>query len=126
MRNGNGFFCVYSINSRESFGEAQILYEHIKRVKDDDNIPIVLVGNKCDLEEDREVTFDEGLSLSKELNCPFIETSAKSGYNVYMAFELLVKEIKKYRNSNKHETELTEEPSKTDKDKKKKKKCNIL
>lgn len=123
MRNGNGFFCVYSITSKESFYEAQSLFGHIKRVKGDDNIPIVLVGNKCDL-EDREVSYEDGSTLSQELNCSFIETSAKSGFNVTAAFELLVKQIKEYRNSSyPSSSEELDEPTKI---KKKKKGCNIL
>lgn len=52
------------------------------------NIPITLVGNKSDLGEAREVSSEEGKNLSKELNIPYIETSALTGENVTKAVEL--------------------------------------
>jgi GTPase KRas protein len=63
MRTGDGFLCVYSITLQNSFDEAATLHDHILRVKDAEAVPFVLVGNKCDLEEDREVTFDKGTIL---------------------------------------------------------------
>lgn len=60
MRTGDGFLCVYSITLQASFDEAISLHEHILRVKDSDEVPFVLVGNKCDLEPDREISTDKG------------------------------------------------------------------
>jgi small GTP-binding protein len=56
MRTGEGFLLVYSITSRQSFEEIQVFQQQILRVKDKDYFPIIIVGNKCDLESDREVT----------------------------------------------------------------------
>ena len=56
MRTGEGFLLVYSIASRQSFEEIQQFQQQILRVKDRDYFPIIIVGNKCDLEHDREVT----------------------------------------------------------------------
>jgi len=98
MRTGDGFLCVYSITLQASFDEAVSLHDHILRVKDSDSVPFVLVGNKCDLEEDREIPFDKGQNLSKDLKCPFLEASAKTRFNVVEAFETLVREIKRFRN----------------------------
>ena len=55
MRTGEGFLLVYSIDSRQSFEEITPLYQHILRVKDLDRFPTVVVGNKCDLEFERQV-----------------------------------------------------------------------
>lgn len=55
MRTGEGFLMVYSITSRQSFEEIQTFQQQILRVKDKDYFPIILVGNKCDLESEREV-----------------------------------------------------------------------
>lgn len=55
MRNGEGFVLIYSITSYHSFEQVQKLYDQIARVKDLDSFPVVLVGNKCDLEQDRQV-----------------------------------------------------------------------
>jgi len=57
----------------------------------------VLVGNKCDLEEDREVPFEKGQSFASELGCPFLEASAKTRKNVAEVFEAIVREINKER-----------------------------
>lgn len=43
---------------------------------------MVLVGNKCDLEEERVVGKDQGINLSRQFNCAFMETSAKAKINV--------------------------------------------
>jgi|SRR3569833_101628 len=56
MRTGEGFLLVYSITSRQSFEEITTFQQQILRVKDKDYFPMVVVGNKCDLENEREVT----------------------------------------------------------------------
>ena len=56
MRTGEGFLLVYSINSRQSFEEILTFQQQILRVKDRDSFPIIIVGNKCDLEDEREVS----------------------------------------------------------------------
>jgi GTPase KRas protein len=55
MHTGEGFLLVYSITSRESFEEITSFHQQILRVKDKDNFPMILVGNKCDLEFERQV-----------------------------------------------------------------------
>jgi GTPase KRas protein len=56
MRTGEGFLLVYSITSRQSFEEIMTFQQQILRVKDKDYFPIIVVGNKCDLESDRQVS----------------------------------------------------------------------
>jgi GTPase SAR1 family protein len=56
MRTGEGFLLVYSIISRQSFEEITTFQQQILRVKDKDYFPMVVVGNKCDLESEREVS----------------------------------------------------------------------
>ncbi|KYR00318.1 Ras GTPase [Tieghemostelium lacteum] len=95
MRTGQGFLCVYDVTSRTSFEEINVVRDQIIRVKDNEKVPIVLVGNKCDLETLREVTTGEGEELSKSFGCPFLETSAKKRLNVDECFFEVVREIKK-------------------------------
>lgn len=57
MRTGEGFLLVYSITSRESFEEITTFQQQILRVKDKDYFPMVVVGNKCDLEHERKVPY---------------------------------------------------------------------
>merc|ERR1712137_540867 len=95
MRTGQGFLCTFAITSRSSFDEITSFREQILRVKDEDKVPMVLVGNKCDLEEERQVTTVEGQDLAKSFGCPIYETSAKARINVEEAFYELVREIRK-------------------------------
>jgi GTPase KRas len=66
-------------------------------VKDVDYVPFVLLGNKCDLVEYREVQKSEGEALAKRLGCLFMETSAKERINVDQAFQELVRSIKRHK-----------------------------
>ncbi|OAA47582.1 Ras-like protein [Metarhizium rileyi] len=96
MRTGEGFLLVYSITSRQSFDEITTFQQQILRVKDKDYFPMVVVGNKCDLEGEREVSRQEGEVLARSFNCKFLETSAKSRINVDKAFYDIVREIRRY------------------------------
>jgi hypothetical protein len=62
MRTGEGFLLVYSITSRQSFEEIVTFQQQILRVKDKDYFPIIVVGNKCDLESERQVSTEGGSS----------------------------------------------------------------
>ncbi|KAK9351770.1 ras family-domain-containing protein [Lipomyces doorenjongii] len=96
MRAGQGFLLVYSITSRSSFEEIRTFQQQILRVKDKDYFPIIVVGNKCDLETERQVSQQEGKRLASFFQCSFIETSAKQRINVDEAFYNLVREIRRY------------------------------
>lgn len=56
MRRGEGFLLVYSITERGSFDAIRAYHQQILRVKDSESVPIVLVGNKCDLDGERQVS----------------------------------------------------------------------
>ncbi|KAF2861714.1 ras protein [Piedraia hortae CBS 480.64] len=99
MRTGEGFLLVYSITSRQSFEEIVTFQQQILRVKDRDYFPIIVVGNKCDLESERQVSTEEGKQLARQFGCKFIETSAKSRSNVENAFYDIVREIRRYNKS---------------------------
>jgi len=108
MRSGEGFMLVYSITSRSSFDKINTIYQKIQRVKDtEEKIPIIIVGNKCDLEDYREVLIKDSLSYSSLINVPMFETSAKTRYNVEECFFQLVREIRtlKYKMQNKTPTQ---------------------
>lgn len=97
MRTGEGFLIVYAINLRSSFEEVSQFYQQILRVKDRDYFPVIIVGNKCDLENERAVSVQEGKDLAKSYGVKFIETSAKAKINVDEAFYGLVREMRKFR-----------------------------
>ena len=74
---------VYSITSQSTLQDLQEIREQILRVKDTDDVPLVLVGNKCDLEGERAVGREQGASLARSWgNTAFMETSTKSKINV--------------------------------------------
>ncbi len=89
MRTGEGFLLVYSITDRQSFEEIMTFQQQILRVKDKDYFPMIVVGNKCDLDGERQVSTQEGQNLARQFGCKFIETSAKSRINVDNAFTTL-------------------------------------
>lgn len=93
MRTGEGFLLVYAINSRDTLEELLAFYEQIQRVKDADKVPVFVVGNKSDLEIERQVSFEEGAAFAKLIGCPFLETSAKQRINVEESFYGLVRSI---------------------------------
>ena len=98
MRFGQGFILVYSITSKESFDELQELYDSILRVKDRptaDGIPIIMVGNKSDLEAQRQVSTEEAKKLSKAWRIPFYEASALTRSNVDAVFSDIVRLVRK-------------------------------
>jgi GTPase KRas protein len=97
MRTGEGFMLAYSITSRQTFDEITSFQQQILRVKDKDYFPIVVVGNHCSREDEREVTRQEGEALARSWNCKFIETDSRSRINVERAFYDLVREIRKYQ-----------------------------
>ena len=83
FRSGEGFLCVFSITEHESFSAVNEFHEQILRVKNDDSVPFILVGNKADLEESqRKVSQEEALQLARMWNVPYVETSAKTKVNV--------------------------------------------
>ena len=85
-------FIVFDITNRDSFEKVKDWYEEVNELIDEKNIPIVLVGNKDDLAEQRAVSIAEGEALAKSLSTngiEYIETSALTGNNVKDAFELI-------------------------------------
>ena len=93
MKNGQGFVLVYSIISLSTFNDLVDMREQILRVKDTDSVPMVLVGNKCDLEETRVVTTEQGRELAERFQCKFVEASAKQKMNIEKIFTDLIKLI---------------------------------
>ncbi|KAI9732193.1 MAG: Ras- protein rsr1 [Cirrosporium novae-zelandiae] len=94
MKQGQGFLLVFSITSRSSLHELAELREQIIRIKDDEHIPIVMVGNKSDLEEDRKVSRGQAFAISQSWGgAPYYETSARRRANVDEVFVDLCRQI---------------------------------
>lgn len=93
MKNGQGFVLAYSIIAQSTFNDIPDLREQILRVKDVDSVPMVLVGNKCDLSDQRVITTEQGEQLASKFSCKFLEASAKTKVNVDQIFLDLVRQI---------------------------------
>jgi Ras-related protein Rap-1B len=94
MKTGQGFLLVFSITSLSSLNELTELRDQIIRIKDDERVPIVLVGNKSDLEEDRAVSRARAFAVSQSWgHCPYYETSARRRANVDEVFKDLCRQI---------------------------------
>jgi GTPase SAR1 family protein len=99
MRDRQGFILVYDITNPVSVDDLNDLYIQILQNKTtsdsntDNPIPLVLVGNKLDLANERKVSHQRGKDLSERWRCPHYETSAKTRINVDEVFYDLVGQI---------------------------------
>uniref|UniRef100_A0A4W2ECV2 Ras-related protein Rap-2 n=1 Tax=Bos indicus x Bos taurus TaxID=30522 RepID=A0A4W2ECV2_BOBOX len=93
IKNGQGFILVYSLVNQQSFQDIKPMRDQIIRVKRYEKVPVILVGNKVDLESEREVSSNEGRALAEEWGCPFMETSAKSKTMVDELFAEIVRQM---------------------------------
>ncbi|XP_044523621.1 ras-related protein Rap-2b isoform X2 [Gracilinanus agilis] len=93
IKNGQGFILVYSLVNQQSFQDIKPMRDQIIRVKRYERVPMILVGNKVDLEGEREVSFGEGKALAEEWSCPFLETSAKNKASVDELFAEIVRQM---------------------------------
>lgn len=103
-RNANGVLLVYDICNRKSFDEVEEWISQIKDNADNDDIVLVLCGNKIDLENNRTVTKEEGQQLAKNNGISFFECSAKNGVNINEIFlemsKIIYYKMKKRGNKN--------------------------
>ena len=90
---GEGFLLVFAINDRESFELIKVKHDRVLKGKHGQKCPIVLVGNKQDLEKERVVTLAEAKELAKSWGIEYIETSAKTNFNCKEAFEKLGQKV---------------------------------
>jgi len=94
MKQGQGFLLVFSICNTNSFYELAELREQIIRIKDDEDIPLVVVGNKSDMEDDRVVPRARAFQLAQSWGQkPYYETSARRRTNVDEVFLNLSSQI---------------------------------
>ena len=98
FKSSKGCFIVYDISNKETFKNLGDRFEKVYKMAEngeeyEPNVKIILVGNKCDLEKDREVTKEEGQELANQMKCPFFETSARNDVNIDQIFECMAKEI---------------------------------
>ncbi|XP_077995900.1 GTP-binding protein Di-Ras2-like [Glandiceps talaboti] len=82
------FVLVYAIDDLESFIQLQYIYKEIREERREENLPIIVVGNKTDLQGQREIAPDEvEMVFKKRPEIDFLETSAKDDDNIDLLFE---------------------------------------
>jgi len=88
-RGAMGFILMYDVTNEESFSSVHDWCTQIKTYSWD-NAQVILVGNKCDMEDERVISYERGKQLADSLGLEFFETSAKENINVRAVFERLV------------------------------------
>ena len=94
IKKAHGILLIYDITKRNTFESVKKWMDSILDASGE-KICILLVGNKCDLEEERAVSKEEGEQKAKEYNLDFFETSCKEGININEVFEKLTEDILK-------------------------------
>ncbi|KAI8642622.1 small GTPase superfamily [Parasitella parasitica] len=102
IRDSSVAVIVYDISDRQSFINTSKWIDDVRAERGDDVI-IVLVGNKSDLSDKREVTVEDAEKRSKELHVMFIETSAKAGHNVKTLFRKIAQSLPGIDGNNQNE-----------------------
>jgi len=101
LSTGDAFMILYAINSLSSWNDLKSLRSKIFQETEGKNsghrIPIIIVGNKKDLEGERDTTEESAEEYAASIRVPYVETSAKTGYNVHEAFQLMMTEIDRIR-----------------------------
>jgi len=93
FRSANGILLVYDITNEKSFNDVRNWINNIKNHTTSD-IKILLIGNKCDILDNKIISTEQGQLLADEYDIPFLETSAKNSINIENAFISLVKDIR--------------------------------
>ena len=92
FKGAHGCFIVYDITNEQSFEKVEEWYQRVKENANKE-VSLILVGNKCDLENKRVISRDKGEEKAKNLNCPFFETSALSEVNIKEIFNEMLNNI---------------------------------
>ena len=92
-KGAHGIIVTYDITERDSFAKVSEWMSEVDKHAQE-NISRILVGNKKDLDSQRQVPYEEGKELADHFNVRFLETSAKESVNVEEAFTVMTREIK--------------------------------
>ena len=92
IRMADGILLMYDITNKETFESIARWVESIKEAKGND-FPIILIGNKCDLKEERKVAKEDGEKKAKDNGFLFIETSCKDNINIEKTVNTIINKI---------------------------------
>lgn len=87
-----GAFVVFDITKKVTFDNVDRWVQEVRTISSE-NIKLLLIGNKCDLESQRQVSKEQGEMKARNLNMAFLETSALNGQNLDKAFDIMIHEV---------------------------------
>jgi small GTP-binding protein len=90
LKNIQGILLIYDLTDESSFISIDRWINNLENKLDIKNVPIILVGNKNDKEDERKISYEKGLKYAQKYNFKFFEMSAKTGENVNEAFLTLI------------------------------------
>ena len=91
-RNAHAAFVVFDVTNKPSFTAAEKWIEELR--EGNDNVFIILLGNKIDLQDHRVIDEKEGIALADKYEIPYVETSAYTGIGIDKAFQTIIMQIK--------------------------------
>ncbi|XP_064478851.1 ras-related protein Rab-37-like isoform X2 [Ornithodoros turicata] len=102
-RDAHALLLLYDVSNKTSFDNTRAWLGEINEYAQDD-VVIMLIGNKADIQQDRQVRYEDGERLSREYGVAFMETSAKTGSNVELAFMAVARELKQRMTKGVHDS----------------------
>ncbi|XP_058389265.1 ras-related protein Rab-17 [Diceros bicornis minor] len=105
FRGANAALLVYDITSKDSFGMAQQWLKDLEKEFQPGEVVVMLVGNKTDLGEEREVMFEEGKEFAESKGLLFMETSARLNHQVTEVFSAVARELLQREERKKDQTQ---------------------
>ena len=105
FRGSDGCFIVYDITNETSFNNIEKWFDKIHE-ENDKEIPVIIVGNKCDLENERKIPTEKAKEKAQNLKCAFYETSALKAINIEQIFEELANTIYDKTGGNKSDDDI--------------------
>ena len=112
--NADGIFLVFDVTKNNTFEQISYWINEINNKIDKNKIGIILIGNKIDINEKRQVSIEQAQKIAECFNIPYIETSASKGENIDECFNLLIEEILKKKGINETINELNNENKEKD------------
>lgn len=95
IKHGDGFLLVFDLTNPKTLDSIKNMRENILRVKEEvKHLPMILIGNKCDLTSSRKIAYEEANQLAERWKCAYIEVSAKTRENVDKSFSEIFLHIK--------------------------------
>ena len=105
LKNGEGILIVFALNNKTSFDSLKFWMDSIQNILDSQEreIPAIILGNKLDLENGREVDKEEAKEFAKNKNCQYFEVSAKTGEGIDESIKYLIQRVVEVIDKNKKE-----------------------